>query len=128
MELLIYKDHTPVVLDQETRYHTLKGINLGDVGYGPIPITNVLDESGLPIGEDELFIAQEKTEMLKQAVINLTGDRNPLPVFSSYKKSPKASDHSPRGSGNFGEAVGFGMGGLTQSPSAKKLLDMTQGG
>ena len=51
-------------------------------------------------------------------------------MHKNPKKSPKASDYSPIKAGRggvFGEGTGFGMGGLTQSPSAKKLLEMTQG-
>ena len=114
-----------------TKYQSLQPINLGEVGYGPIPITNVLDETGYRIGEDDLKIARERTELLKQVVVTATGDRNPLPIGpKSPRRSPKAANyHSPGKApySYFGEATGFGMGGLTQSPSAKKLLQMTQG-
>ena len=64
---------------------------MGEVGEGPIPMTSVLDTAGFPTGELSLQQAQMRTEMLKKAVVDITGDKNPLPVLNSAKKSPKDS-------------------------------------
>ena len=84
---------------------SVQPVNLGEIGEGPIPITTLIDASGQAIINDELHQAQERTRLLKQAVANLTGDRNPLPVFHSSVKSPKASEY----------------GNLNKSPSGKNL-------
>ena len=67
----------------------MQAVNLGEVGEGPIPITGRLDETGYPIGRDDLKVAKERTRQLKQAVASLTGERNPLPV------KPRAPTKSP---------------------------------
>ena len=73
-------------------------MNLGEVGEGPIPITGRLDETGYPIGRDDLKVAKEKTRQLKQAVVTMTGERNPLPLKArSPAKSPSknSAEYSP---------------------------------
>lgn len=95
----------------QPQYASLQPVNLGEIGDGQIPYTALIDATGLPINNDGLEQAKERTRLLKQAVATLTGDRNPLPVtHSPLLKSPKATEYS----------------GLNRSPSGKSLANQVQ--